>query len=254
MQRLCQDGKIDCYRLKTSRNGTAVTEWLVNGSSLSRHIEKNEKKIQAGESSLRPVATPTPNGDAKIKSGDANSNESEVKSADAINAVATPEQSGYANNDEEVEKTTDVISDLATPTESGDARIEKGEIASMMSEAKDPAPARGEQTFVQSTEVTALIEKAELLAKSEMKDEIISGLRKDKADLKELVEDHRANEKRLQQDLKDMATNAINQTLNTLQNIALGGKLTPNASATGQGDQSDHKLDNPQLRGKHDGV
>lgn len=258
VQRLCQDGKIDCYRLKTSRNGTAVTEWLVNGSSLSRHIKKYEKKNAADETTLPPVATPTETGDAKTKSGDANSSKSEANSTDAKIEVATPKQSRDAKNSKGIENSTDAISSLATLKQIGDAKLEEvdevveSRVGDSTPTTDEPTAPGAERRFVQSREVATLIENAELLAKLQLKDEIITDLRADKDALKEQVEDHRANEKRLQQDLKEMAQNAINQTLTTLQNIALGGVLTPRD--VNANNQSDQDQDNPQLGGKGNGV
>ncbi len=42
VQRLCADGKVDCYRLQTTRSGQPVTEWLVNGTALLEHVRKFE--------------------------------------------------------------------------------------------------------------------------------------------------------------------------------------------------------------------
>ena len=44
VQRMCKEGRIDCWKLSTTRNGQPVSEWLVNETSLRNHVENNEIK------------------------------------------------------------------------------------------------------------------------------------------------------------------------------------------------------------------
>ena len=54
VQRLCRDGFIDCHKLKTTRNGQPVTEWLVNEVSLRNRIEQHESRIEDGAATMTP--------------------------------------------------------------------------------------------------------------------------------------------------------------------------------------------------------
>ena len=61
LQRYCQDGRFDCFKLKTTRNGNPVHEWIINGASLlefvlSKPIDKTPP----------PMAAPDLNGVANL--------------------------------------------------------------------------------------------------------------------------------------------------------------------------------------------
>ena len=60
LQRYCQEGRFDCYKLKTTRNGNPVHEWIINGASLRSFIQtKPEETVDT------PLATPAAIGDAE---------------------------------------------------------------------------------------------------------------------------------------------------------------------------------------------
>jgi len=61
VQRMCRNGVIDCYKLQTTRDGQPVSEWLVNDTSLRKHIEENEIKWDESVAVL-----PTVNGNASL--------------------------------------------------------------------------------------------------------------------------------------------------------------------------------------------
>ena len=59
LQRYCQDGRFDCYKLKTTRNGNPVHEWIINSTSLLEFI--HTKPV---EGLPDPLAPPVSDGDA----------------------------------------------------------------------------------------------------------------------------------------------------------------------------------------------
>ncbi len=63
VQRMCKEGRIDCWKLSTTRNGQPVAEWLVNETSLRNHIDKHEIKWD-GDEAKSPPATHLDNGNA----------------------------------------------------------------------------------------------------------------------------------------------------------------------------------------------
>ena len=198
VQRLCQSGAIECYRLQTTRNSKPVTEWLVSGPSLLRYIEDNEEKINRGENPLTSVATPAKEGHVH----------------------------GDANQESAVENLPDDSFILATPDQPCDASKNDEEKKSVEHDSDDNMPPVATPVY-RTSEVDILIEKAELRAKLEMQEGTIRDLREDKSYLRKLVEEHRTNEKKLQADMKTLAEASVDKTLSTLQNIALKGRLDP---------------------------
>ena len=50
MQDYCKDGKVDCYKLQTTREGKPITEWLVNDPSLDNFILMRPNVSDASDS------------------------------------------------------------------------------------------------------------------------------------------------------------------------------------------------------------
>ena len=104
LQRYCQDGRFDCYKLKTTRNGNPVHEWIINSASLLKFI--HSKPIEESPSGL---AAPISNGDAN------ETGEFENAKANDAAAVTMPDQTGDAEPDLAVPRST-VAAPTATAT------------------------------------------------------------------------------------------------------------------------------------------
>jgi hypothetical protein len=209
VQRMCKEGRIDCWKLSTTRNGQPVAEWLVNEASLRNHIEKHEIKWDedvAFSSPATPLAIPRANGDANKatnESGNANENPKEDNEpAFAPNALAMPNRNGNASDDMDGDARSEkhqvnIGDDLAMPIEDGDANAEEfGETRSLAS---------------------LLIENARLTAELEGKRELETEMRDEKMFLRDELKEARAGR-------KDVAAIA-ERMLETLETIATGGKL-----------------------------
>ena len=195
VQRMCRDGVIDCYKLQTTRNGQPVSEWLVNEISLRKHIDENE--IKWDESAAVP---PPVSGNASvppIHHGDASEADSENKSRPVgSDHVATPDLSGDAVGDASHTVRQENIGDaMATPGNHGDAIGETRSLASV------------------------LIENAKLTAELGGTRSLIEEIRLDKDFLKEELTEARAGRKDV--------TAIAQRMLETLETIAIGGKLMP---------------------------
>lgn len=224
VQRLCANGKVDCYRLQTTRSGQPVTEWLVNGNALLEHIKKYEQMRDDSQGVAAPVASP-------IVDGDANAPDSVPRNGlvepddkpDAQGILATPDYSGDATDEAEIDGKPESEPDvIATPPNTGDAI--------------------GDGTISQSPEVLILIEKAELRAQYQAQSELVVELREDKKYLREALAAHQSNEIMLQRDLKELAIKASENSalfLETMQNITLRGVLTK-PEETPEGGDNDH--------------
>lgn len=89
LQRYCQEGRFDCYKLKTTRNGNPVHEWIINGASLRSFIQtKPEETVEM------PLATPATFGDAEPES------KTETSGVAKLDVIATPERIDDANGEQ----------------------------------------------------------------------------------------------------------------------------------------------------------
>ncbi len=195
VQHMCRNGVIDCYKLQTTRNGQPVSEWLVNDTSLRKHIEDNEIKWDENVAVLPPVngnvsLTPDDDGDATTHSQDS------ISARITPDAVAMPDDAGNASGVAKGwEKREDRGDAVATPEENGNAIGETRSLASI------------------------LIENAKLAAELEGERQLVAEVRHDREFLREELKDARAGRK----DVSAIAE----RMLETLETIAVGGKLMP---------------------------
>ena len=213
VQRMCKEGRIDCWKLSTTRNGQPVAEWLVNETSLRNHIDKHEIKWDGNEAKSAP-ATHLDNGNANT-APDGFGNATNVlavqnKPVVPPNALAMPNQngnaSGHTNSDARNGKhRANNGEDMAMPIVDGDAiDREIGETRSLAS---------------------LLIENARLTAELEGKRELETEMRDEKLFLREELKEARAGR-------KDVAAIA-ERMLETLETIATGGKLLSRSHTNG---------------------
>ncbi len=220
VQRMCRDGVIDCHKLQTTRNGQPVSEWLVNETSLLRHIKDNEIKWDEGEQDFPPV-----NGDAKaptggasqtpIPSGDARKSDVGEQNPETVpNAVALPNELGDAGGGTQLAQNVDAKGDaVATPDFVGDAsKVAFGDTRQEVGETRSLA--------------SVLIENAKLTAQLEGAHDLIAEVRDDKEFLRDELTEARAGRKDV--------TAIAERMLETLETIAIGGKLMPGSRAERQ--------------------
>ena len=159
LQRYCQNERFECYKLKTTRSGTPVHEWIINSTSLLAFIQTKPEKA-AGE----VLASPEPGGGAK----------SAIDAEDTPDVMATPETGGDANQKLVLPGSPEKIpDDMATPEETGDASL-------------------GDRN-----RVALLIENAELTARLDERNGLIGELRDDKQFLRDQVVHERKNDTQL---------------------------------------------------------
>lgn len=160
MQRYCQDGRFDCYKLKTTRNGNPVAEWIINSSSLRNFVSTKPE-----ETNVSPLPTPATSGDAADVAPKTNS------VSNPSSAIATPTTPDDATGELDLARTPDIRPDvIASPVADDDANIET------------------------RSRVQLMIENAELTARLETKEELVGELREDKSFLKEQVTHQRKND------------------------------------------------------------
>ena len=193
VQRMCKEGKIDCWKLSTTRNGQPVAEWLVNEASLRKHIDICEIKWDDNVA-ISSHKTHWDHGNANASPhgfGNARRNRIDDKEpALAPNALVSPNLNGNANGVARNQKfQANISEDMATPVEDGETRS----LASL------------------------LIENARLTSELEGKRELEAEMRDEKLFLREELKEARAGR-------KDVAAIA-ERMLETLESIAIGGKL-----------------------------
>ena len=218
VQRLCADGKVDCYRLQTTRSGQPVTEWLVNGTALLEHVRKFEQMRDDSEDVAALPASPSDSGDAsELLSEPRNSStEADVTDEDADD-MASPPVTGVAIEEDNFSEKSEPKPDVTVPPFVSGV-------------------ANGSREISQSPDVLILIEKAELRAQVEAQKEVIDELREDKRHYRQLLTDERVFNRELQKEVKAMGDKA----LDTIQNIALRGVLTGPKRDTDNGNAKDH--------------
>lgn len=160
LQRYCQEGRFDCFKLKTTRNGNPVHEWIINSTSLRVFIQTKPE-----EAANAPTATPLGVGDV----------EPTVKSAifveDEVNVIAPPEHPGDAKDDIGLPRTPEIQPDvMATPVAAGNANSE------------------------QQSKVELMVENAKLTAQLDSQEDLIGELREDKKFMREQIVHQRGND------------------------------------------------------------
>ena len=160
LQRCCQEGRFDCYKLKTTRNGNPVHEWIINGTSLRRFIQtKPEETVDM------PLATPATFGDAEPES------KTETSGVAKPDVIATPERVDDAAFDPGLPRTPDTKPGVTATLDGTD-------------------DANGEQ----QSRVALLIENAKLTARMDAQEDLIGELREDKKFMREQIVHQRGND------------------------------------------------------------
>lgn len=160
LQRYCQDGRFDCYKLKTTRSGTPVHEWIINSTSLLAFIHTKP------EADDKPETPPSVHGGDAIVDGD-----HDTGRPSAPHDIATPNLSGDAVAHPVLPRSADILpDDTATPTDNGDAG----------------------ESFVSRVEL--LIENAKLTARLDALNDLIGELRQDKGFMREQITHQRKND------------------------------------------------------------
>lgn len=224
VQRLCADGKVDCYRLQTTRSGQPVTEWLVNGTALLEHVRKFEQMRDDSEDVAPPQVPPSDPGVASELVSEPRKRSTEPDDRDEhADDMASPPATGVAIEGNDFSEKPDAKPDVTVPP-------------------FVPGVANGGREISQSPDVLILIEKAELRAQVEAQKEVIDELREDKRHYRQLLTDERVFNRELQREVKAMGDKA----LDTIQNIALRGVLTgPKQQPENEGADDRGEGDNP---------
>lgn len=160
LQRYCQEGRFECFKLKTTRNGNPVHEWIINSTSLRSFVQtKPEEVISA------PMVIPVGNGDAESVSETATS-------ADATtNVTAPPEHADDAINSPSLPRTPEANPDvMATLVIADDAGGK------------------------QQSRVELMVENAKLTARLDSQEDLIGELREDKKFMREQIVHQRGND------------------------------------------------------------
>lgn len=161
LQRYCQEGRFDCYKLKTTRNGNPVHEWIINSTSLRRFIQ-----TKPNDDTPAVMAAPEPRGDA-TDGGETQSNDQQS----AI-ATTTPERADDASDELALPRSSQTNPNaMTTPDESGDA------------------------TGGDMSRAELLIENARLTAQLDAQRELVDELRDDKQFMREEITQHRQNDR-----------------------------------------------------------
>ena len=222
VQRMCRDGTIDCHKLQTTRNGQPVSEWLVNEASLLRHIEEREIKWNDGEENS-PAASGTATrevGNASLPpsvSGNANQfAESKYNPANTGDAVAMPDETGDAGG---------VTRSAKSVASAGNAMASPDAIGGAIETADEVDWEVGEKRSLASV----LIENAKLTAQLEGAHNLIAEVRDDREFLREELKEARSGRKDV--------TAIAERMLETLESIAIGGKLMPGSRPRNEQEQ-----------------
>lgn len=188
LQRYCQDGRFDCYKLKTTRDGKPIFEWIINRASLVTFIKSRPEDDRPDAK----VVHLTVNGGTEARS----------HVVDVPNDMATPVTIGVAKDEGNHPRSGSEPKDVtATPTEHGDAKDDD-------TQEQVGGPSK----------VELLIQNAELTAQLEAKDELVGELRADKKFLREQIEHERKNDALL--------GSMHRETLQTLKAVAVAGRHT----------------------------
>ena len=160
LQRYCQDGRFDCYKLKTTRNGNPVHEWIINSTSLLSFIQTKPE-----DTASEPVASPEQIGDVET------STEPPTAIEIPSSVTASPERSVDAKPNFELPRTSDTQpDDKTTPEQSDDA------------------------SGATTSRVALMVENAKLTARLDSQDDLIGELREDKKFMREQIVHQRGND------------------------------------------------------------
>ena len=163
LQRYCQEGRFSCYKLKTTRNGNPVHEWIISSSSL-RAFVRSRPKDKMPDAMAVPGAPDDTNGDAGTRKG----------GQQPASATATPVRAADTSRDLALARSSEDEPDVtAAPEETDDAS------GGQMSRAK------------------LLIENAKLTAQLDAQSELVGELREDKRFMREEIAQHRNNDQAL---------------------------------------------------------
>ena len=160
LQRYCQEGRFDCFKLKTTRNGNPVHEWIINSTSLCAFIQTKPEEV-----TNTPMATPVGNGDA----------EPESKTATSVDVTtyvtASPEPADDAADEPVLPRKPEAKPHvMATPVVVDDASGE------------------------QQSRVELMVENAKLTAQLDSQEDLIGELREDKKFMREQITHQRGND------------------------------------------------------------
>jgi hypothetical protein len=160
LQRYCQEGRFDCFKLKTTRNGNPVHEWIINSTSLRSFVHTKPEEIISA-----PMAPPDGNGDAEPVSKTATS-------VDAITNVTTPpEHVDDANDNPGLPRTPEANPNVMATLVTADDASEK-----------------------KQSRVALMVENAKLTAQLDSQEDLIGELREDKKFMREQIVHQRGND------------------------------------------------------------
>ncbi|MEO1700914.1 MAG: hypothetical protein AAFR71_02595 [Pseudomonadota bacterium] len=203
VQRMCRDGVIECQKITTTRDGNPITEWLVDEASLLKHIRENEPKWSGTPREMNVAAT----GDGRAHlgpSGDADERiETSFSKDNQRNGVTPPTLERAASGDARINEASEnqgvTAGDaMATPDSDGDAADIVGETRRL---------------------ADVLIDNAKLTAELAGANVLIEAITDEKSFLREELREARAGRKDV--------TAIAQRMLETLETIAIGGKLMP---------------------------
>lgn len=160
LQRYCQEGRFDCFKLKTTRNGNPVHEWIINSTSLRAFIQTKPEEPTEGS-----LTTPVETGDAEPMTNAAKS----IESSD--NVTASPEQIDVAGAKPVLPRNPVERPDVMATQEAGDDATD-GELS----------------------RVELMVENAKLTARLDAQDDLIGELREDKKFMREQITHQRGND------------------------------------------------------------
>ncbi len=216
LQRYCQEGQFDCFKLKTTRNGNPVHEWIINGTSLRKFIQtKPEEPV------VVPAATPTRIGDAVCEI------ETALSGEHVANAIALPETVDDATDNPGLPRSPDAQPNvMATPVNANDANE------------------------AQTSRVELMVENAKLTARLESQEDLIGELREDKTFMREQIIHQRGNDTLM----SDMHRETL-QTLKAVSVAGRHTKIEmPEASTVGQPHPNFHGARDVEHRPQNGGV
>jgi len=160
LQRYCQEGRFDCFKLKTTRNGNPVHEWIINSTSLRMFIQTKPEE-----------ATATP--------------------------LETPIESGGVTSVREIEKPSEVARDVAAPPETVDdatSHLDLPRSPEPKPDVTTTPEATDDAKVEQASKVELLVENAKLTARLESQEDLIGELREDKKFMREQITHQRGND------------------------------------------------------------
>jgi hypothetical protein len=216
LQRYCQEGRFDCFKLKTTRNGNPVHEWIIDSTSLRAFIQTKPEETATGA-----PATPDENGDVTPAP-------KSMTSVDNVAiATAPPERVDDAKEDLVHPRTPEGRPDvMATPVAADDASPEKRSLVELM------------------------IENAGLTARLDSQEDLIGELREDKKFMREQIVHQRGNDTLM----ADMHRETLH-TLKAVSVAGRHTKIEmPDAAPTGEKGSAFYEAQDSEQRPQNDGL